>query len=457
MEKVVKMKKLNALSKLFNNNRFLMVFSLVLSIIIWLVVSIVYSPQIGRTVSQIPVEINFAEQDAAYQIYSETDLFAKVEVVGKKYEVERLGTDSFVISATVERVNTGGMYTLDLEARKKDTNGDYTIHGVTPSTVNVMIDLEREATYDVDINCVGATIATLENENENLVLQPTFQDEKFSTVTVTGPDSEVRQIARVEALADVNRELSDTEEFESHLVAYDASGAVVYNTAGLESKLRYVNFSYTAADVKANVNLRKTVPLRFNTEYAPAQLPDITLHEKNGEEIAGEVMETISIVGDRNRIAAMNEIVLDGMVDFSKIKYGDAQTYQFDLQLPSENGVSYDGYESLAELSARSYIAKVDLSGYTTKTVAVSGESVVLKNVKTGCTAKVNDDNKRITVVGPYDEVSSITDSSITLTANLASAAAGTTATVTPSIQLKNGGHCWIVGSYPLSIDVMKK
>ncbi len=456
MEKVVKMKKLINLSKLFNNNRFLMVFSLALAIILWFVVSIVYSPQTGRTVSQVPVEITFSEQDAGYQIYSETDLFAKVEVSGKKYEVERLGTDSFVVSATVDTVNTGGMYTLDLVARKKD-GGDYTILTVSPSTINVMIDVEREATFDVGINCVGATIAALEQENENLVLEPAFADEKFSTVTVVGPDSEVRQIARVEALTEVNQELSETRRFDSRLVAYDAMGAAVYDSSGKVSKLSHLTLSYETAEVVANVNLRKTVPIKINMEHAPANPPAITLQEVAQDHSAPKVIETVSIKGDKNLINGMNEITLDGVVDFSKIKFGTADTYQFNLQLPSITGVSYDGYESLADLSGHSFVATVDLNGYATQTITVEGDSVRLANVKAGCTAKLNDSSKRITVIGPWNQVRNLTADNVVLTADLSSVAVGTTASVTPSIRFTNADGCWVVGSYSLSVDVKKK
>ena len=450
------MKKLSYFPKLLNNNRFLMVFSFALAVVLWFVVSVVYSPQTGRTVSQIPVEITFSEQDAGYQIYSETDLFAKVEVTGKKYEVERLGTESFVVSATVDKVNTGGMYTLDLVAKKKNSNGDYTILSVSPSTVNVMIDLERESTFDVSINCVGATIAALESDSENLVLDPAFTDEKFSTVTVSGPDSEVRQIARVEALADVNQELSQTQRFDSRLVAYDVAGAVVYDSQSNVSKLHYLTFSYDTAEVVANVHLRKTVPLKCTLEHAPAKAPNVVITEKSDEKTE-TVVNTVSIVGDRNLIEGMKEIVMDGAVDFSKVQPGKTDTYRFPLQLPTISGVEYDGYESLAELSEHTFTATLELQGYTSKTVTINGGAIKLVDVKNGCTAKVNEKSKRITVVGPYDQISALTADSVVLKVDLSSAAAGTTVTVAPSIQLKNCENCWIVGSYTISADVMRK
>lgn len=451
------MSKLKNLTKLFNNNRFLFFFSLALSIVIWFAVSIVYSPETGRTISQIPVEITFSDQEAGYQIYSDTELVASVSVSGKKYEVDRLGNDSFVVGAQVTSVKSGGMYTLDLTARERNTSGDFDIISISPSTVNVMIDVERNTQFDVTVNCRGATIRPLEQETESLVLVPTFADAKHATVMVSGPDSEVRQIARVEAVVDVNKELTETEHFEARIVAYDSSGIAIYDSHSRLSKLHYTKFSYDTAEVVANVNMRKTVPIVYNVIGGADKTPPITLRQVIGNEtINNTTVNTISIQGAVDVVDQMDTLVLDGVVDLSKIQLGNEETYRFELKLPNITGVTYDEYDNLAELSQVSMVAIVNLDGYAKQTISVDEGRVRVQNIPEGFRAKVNQTQQLITVLGPRASVSQLDSDDITLTVNATGVNAGTT-TLVPVVTVDGSSSCWVVGSYNVSLDVVKK
>ena len=159
------------LTAILNHNRFVLALSFVLAILIWFVVSIAYSPQTDRNIAQVPIEISFSDSESGYKAYTKTELLATVEVTGKKYVVEQLGVDSLVVSATADAVTGTGNYTLNVQARKRTGGGDYTVVSVTPSTINVMVDVERTAQFDVRIDCVGATVEELSSENENMLLE----------------------------------------------------------------------------------------------------------------------------------------------------------------------------------------------------------------------------------------------------------------------------------------------
>ena len=45
------------ISKLFYNNRFAMVFSIIVAVIIWLVVALFFSPEVERVIKNVPVKI----------------------------------------------------------------------------------------------------------------------------------------------------------------------------------------------------------------------------------------------------------------------------------------------------------------------------------------------------------------------------------------------------------------
>lgn len=443
---------MSKLNQLMNNNRFLLVLSFVLAIIIWFVVSIAYSPQTDRTISQIPVEISFSDTNSGYRAYSQTELFAKVDVNGKKYVVEQLGADSLVVSATVESVSSSGMYTLDLQARKKTSNADYTIVSISPSTVNVMIDVERQAEFKVSIDCVGATVSEVQRENENLLLEPTFVNEANSVLTVTGPESEVAKISYVTAVANVNEELSQSKGFTAGIVAYNNENTVIYDANSGISDLRYVTFSYETADITANVNLRKVVPLNYTTAGAPATLPKITLHEITGSEtIADNVVNTIGIKGAIDVISEIKEITLDGTVDFSKIDPAKPMSYRFELSLPAIAGVTYDEYTNVTDLY---FVAMVDSSDIIARSFDVPAGSIRVENLPEAYRANVQSALKGVTVLGPRSAVNNLSLSDLAVTVDGSAVTAAGAANLTPTITIRGNKTCWVAGSYQVVVEI---
>ncbi len=442
---------MSKLSKLFNNNRFNMVLSFVLAIIAWFVVSIAYSPESSRTLSQVPIEINFSDETAGYKAYSKNELFAKVDVNGKKYVVEQLGNDSVVVSASVDTVTSSGLYTLNLQARKKNAGEDYTVVSITPSTITVMIDVERQSQYNVSIDCVGATVAERQDENQSLLLEPAFMDETHGVLTATGPESEVRRISYVNAVADVNKELSASQPYTAGIVVYDQTGTVIYDANNNISSLQYVEFSYETAEIMANVNLRKVVPLTYMVSGAPANAPAISLREITGSETNQDnAVDTIGIKGAVDVISAMDEIVLDGTVDFAKIDPANPMTARFELQLPSIAGVTYDEYANLSDLY---FVAMVDTDGLTSRSFDIAAADISVKNLPSGFQAKVQSALKGIVVVGPRSSVNSLSVDDFTVTVDGSGITAAGASNLVPNIVVESSSRCWIAGEYQVVVE----
>jgi hypothetical protein len=445
---------MSKLNSLFNSNRFLLVVSFVLSVVTWFAVSIFYSPQVERTLSQVPVEISFGESDAGYQAYSDTELVAKVEVSGKKYVVEQLANESIVVSATVDSVSSSGMHTLNLQARKKNVGDDYTVVSVTPATINVMIDVHRDAMYDVGIDCVGATVPELKNENQSLLLEPTFVDEAAGKITVSGPESEVRRIAYVHAVASVNKELDETENFTAGIVAYDDENTVIFDANNNISSLNYVDFSYATTEISANVNLRKVVPLTYEVIGAPASKPTITLEEITGSEATTDnQVDTIGIKGAVDVISLIDEVRLDGTVDFTKIDPTDPNTSRFELKLPSVVGVTYDEYANLTDLY---FVATVDTKGMISRSFDVAAEDVVVQNLSKELKIKVQSALKGVTVVGPQAAVEDLSVEDIKVTVDALSVTAAGASNLTPTVTV-NKSSCFIFGTYQVVAEATAK
>jgi YbbR domain-containing protein len=351
-------------------------------------------------------------------------------------------------------VSSSGIHTLNLQAKKKNTGEDYTIVNVSPSTINVMLDVHEEAVFDVEVDCVGATVAELKTENQSLLLEPTFVDEMSSKITVSGPESEIRRIAYIRAVAPVNKELSETENFTAGIVAYDDKNTVIHDANNGISTLRYVDFSYATAEISANVNLRKVVPLTYDVEGAPANRPSITLLEITGSEInADNEVKTIGIKGAKDVISLIDEIKLDGTVDFTQIDLSNPASSRFELKLPAVAGVTYDEYANLTDLY---FVASVDSARLSSCSFDVAAEDVVVKNLPKGLKITVQSALKGVTVVGPADTIRWLTAEDIQVTVDALSVTSSGASNLTPVITVNNG-RCWAVGTYQVVVEATAK
>lgn len=443
------------LNRLFNNNRFLMVLSFLSAVVIWFTVSIVYSPQTSRAIAGIPVEIQFSDETAGYHAYSAAELFAKVEVKGKKYVVEQLSAESITVSATVESVTSSGMYTLDLTAKKRTSNGDYTVGSVSPSTINVMIDVERVAQIPVTILCEGATVPEIQEAHQNLLLEPTFKEEGYQTVTVTGPETQVSKISHGVAVAKVNEELSESKEFTAGLLLYDDKETVLYDGVNKTSSLDFVTLSYETAPIVANVNLRKVVPLQFNSIGAPANAPSVSLREITGSQISSDnQVSTVGIKGAVDVISQIDRIVLDGAVDYSKITPGDAMSYRFELQLPTVAGVSYDEY---ANVSKPYFVALVNSEGISSRTLDIPASAIEVQNVPEGFKATVQSALKGVVVMGPSSSVRNLSGSDVQVKVSIEGVTTAVTSNYTAEIAVKGSSSCWVSGEYKVVVETAQK
>ena len=119
--------KKRSLESLFYNNRFLMVFSLLMAIALWASVKINYSDETTRYISDIKINFNTAvSQTGDYEAFYDSDnIVAGVEVSGKAYNLNQyaLSKDDIIVEASSAFVDAAGYKVLTLTARLAETSG----------------------------------------------------------------------------------------------------------------------------------------------------------------------------------------------------------------------------------------------------------------------------------------------------------------------------------------------
>ena len=112
----------NWFSKLFDNNLFVKVLSVVIAVISWFLVAVFVSEDARVTIYNVPVTIDMENSSAqllGLEPVEGNEQTVNVTVQGKRYQVGALTADSFEVVALPSAVTSAGTYELEVTVRKK--------------------------------------------------------------------------------------------------------------------------------------------------------------------------------------------------------------------------------------------------------------------------------------------------------------------------------------------------
>ncbi len=110
-------KKRIELGRLFDNNKFVMVLSILLSVILWFAIYLDQKPNSNWMINGIPVSVNYENsiaQDLGLEIVGEVPITVDVTVNGKRYKIVNLDESNFRAQVSLSSVNRAGEYTLPI-------------------------------------------------------------------------------------------------------------------------------------------------------------------------------------------------------------------------------------------------------------------------------------------------------------------------------------------------------
>jgi len=157
--KQFRLTKLN-MKQLFENDRFVMIFSLFMAILCWIVVVIAISPTTPLAISNVPVQISLRNErlkEMGLSVVGEVDEQVDVMVEGPRSVVGNLKPEDLNITVSLSNVTEADTY--DLELVPFSTPTDYKILSIRPSTIRVRLDQVISKTLNVDLITRGLAVA----------------------------------------------------------------------------------------------------------------------------------------------------------------------------------------------------------------------------------------------------------------------------------------------------------
>ena len=140
------------ISKLFRNDKFLIIFAFVCSCVLWFIFSQNSSEDTITTITDVPITVRLS-QDATedgMRVFSKSTDKASVSISGNKITVGSIKPEDILVTATqTGTISSMNSYALELKAEKNSNKSNYTILSVDPSFVNVYIDKYSEAQFKI--------------------------------------------------------------------------------------------------------------------------------------------------------------------------------------------------------------------------------------------------------------------------------------------------------------------
>ncbi|HEX2938012.1 MAG TPA: CdaR family protein [Ruminiclostridium sp.] len=408
-------------SKLLYNNKFILILSVVTAVLFWFIVVINVSPDYKRTVGGVKINTEANSQTLTAMGLHVVDKSAEkvsIEVTGPRNIIGKLNADSFYVTPNIGMISKAGSYELQLSASLKSPDNRVRITKVTPGYVSVKFDTMQIKTLAVDVQVDDNKVP------DGYIMQSATSNP--TSVTISGPTSELSQVVKAVAKVKVNDNTKETTLAKSKIVLFDSNGR--------ELDLKHIQMSST--EVNVTIPILKTKQVALKADFI--NIPDG--FDKNNI-VCKVTPASILVAGSEEKIDSLKEISLD--IDFSKLDITSTQT----TNIPAIEGIMNVENVQTADIS-------IQLKNTSEKVVSTNTFNIINQPSGTKVTVKTKQLNN-INLFGPTSDIDSV--NTVTAVVDMSSVQSGTGQYEVPtqfSVPGKSG--YWVTGSYTVVVSVKK-
>ncbi|MCI8755607.1 MAG: hypothetical protein HFG18_03330 [Oscillospiraceae bacterium] len=421
-------------SKLLDNKRFLMIFSLALSAVAWMLIVTYISTIESNTISNVPVDFEIGQEEYLVpknlKVITKEDLKVRVEVRADRKILSALKQDpeSLSIYADLSEIPQKGTYEVPLRANIASARG-VTILSITPSTATLRVDQQTTKTFTIVPEIRGLSVP------ENYVAQSTRITPK--TIDITGPDTDIQSIDRCVAEVNYTEPLTKTDTRRCKIKLYRADGSEI----STESLILETD----SIDVIVPVYKQKQLKVTFDFTGYPQGFPLDQFHYTFST-------DTITVAGLESVVDKMSDELSIGYVALNEIDEGRILT--FEVSLP--NGVeAVDAPETIT--------VSFDLEEIASANFTIPDTNIFLKNVPVNFDASLMTKSiNNVRFLGDKDILETLTAQDIVAEIDLSNKELATGPYNLPvTISAPGKGFVWAVnnsnGAYMAVVSIQEK
>lgn len=417
-----------SLRKLIYNDKYLIIISIVLSLVVWIATSINLSPETTKTIT-VPVTVDFsgsAAEQLGLKCFGDESIDVDVTVSCKKYLAMEVSADNINISLDTNAVTNSGYTDVPIKV-DTNNNSDFKVTSYYPTVYRAYFDIEQEKTMDIDIRYT----------NEDFIADGYMMGEPLlseSTVTVRGPRTYVSQVESVVSNVNIEKELNQTTSMDLSLTAVDSYG----------SRVSYITIDTGGESLTITIPVLKEMTLDVSASFTgkPSRVStadfDVAYSVKR---VSAGVLEDADI-----------KVANIGTIDFSQLNVGENK---FTFNVDSMKGIVV--LDNIDTITATVTVP----SDYVSTTVNVNTSNGSVINVPDGYKVTVTSiSSNEVTVIGKEENVENLTSSNIKLVVDLSKIDSkeiktGLT-TFDAATAVEKSDTCWVYGKYKVTVNITK-
>ena len=416
-----------SIRRLIFNDKYLIITSIILAVIVWVVTSLNIGTDETKTIKvDVPIKLgDEVSEQLGMQYYTLQDTIElNITITGAKYAIGQVTENDLSIKFDTSNVNRTGEQSIPILVTKSTKKLDFTVSSIYPSSVDAYFDVNEAKTFDLYLRY-----------NENAAAdgytfgQPVLSEDK---VIISGPKTYVDKVDR--AVVDVDF-ASDQKLKEP----YTSECAITVEGTGVEAS--YLKFSPKDAENNYITTVSVTLPI-----LKVAKLPvSISIDDKPKDFDDKD----ISISYEVDSIEA-------GVLESANIKSVDIGTVSFSELKTGRNEFTFDvtALEGVSVLDSELKDIKVVVriaGDYTAKTVTLNPSDIKIAGVSNDKKASLSNlSSRRVTVYVPTENAKD----DITLSAKCDLGDNDESGTYPLTFTVNGNASAWVYGEYTADVTI---
>lgn len=409
--------------KIFKDKRIVFALSILLSFVLWLVVSLFLRPTGEIVISGVGVNVNVQSGilgELGLSAIEGAERTVDVTISGQRSVIGGISAEDISISPSLSGVTGAGIFELELRA-SNNSSKEFEIVNISPSTIIVKFDKYIDKIISVEYIINGEY-----NIPDEYIQEEIFTDPK--EIVITGPEIDISTIDRAIVEVELNGDFESTFSVAGELVLVDKDGEpVAYNP-------EKVTLSDYTATVNVPVHKMAKMPISFDYINVPAFFDTSKIRYSLST-------DSIIVEGEDYYINKYSEFFV-GYVDMSLISL-DNPSFRFNVILPE--GLTIQDYVDEVNID-------FDLEGYVEREFNVTQINIINDPKE----YKVTSNAQKISVklIGPEDVIDSLSAKDIVVEVDMSTREISQTGQyrVRANVFLPGGENAWAIGDYSVTI-----
>ncbi|MBR6408197.1 MAG: hypothetical protein IKS19_06435 [Clostridia bacterium] len=418
--KLHKLKNNLSFNKLFGNNKFVLVLSLLIAIVLWVSFVLNSKTETTRVFNDVPVKIDTSGMLSYLRVTDGEDQKVSVRLSGSKLALNSVKKDDISLTAQIGAGYVTGSGTFPFNITGSVSSQNVRIASINPQSIQISFDSFTSVTLPVEIDDDSISA------QDGYIKNTTFSN--LDRVVVSGPSLALKRIAYAQAAIEQTEMLNQTRAYSVDIKLYtEQRNEIDIDAEGLELNARSV--SLTVPILK-----RHSIPLSVDftnqpTEYRnnPIEYTMVPRSIEVATPVNFEVIDSINV----------------GTVDFREIEPG--AYFEYDIELPSEY-VSIDNVKKVTVTPSTYGLGStlLDVTEFTANGVPSSRSLDIL-------TTRLSN----VEIIGPESILSRITSNDVFAEVQWSDISSLNGETVIPvKIKVRNYSDCWAFGKYEVNAKI---